>query len=119
MRLVDGLLVVGIILVIIGLAMAWRQQKGNDEIKWTKANQTVKGARKYSYERKEKRQGKVSLNGASQEELESLRGIGPALADRIIEYRQLNDGFRNIKEVMLVRGIGDKLFEKIKDEIEL
>ncbi len=61
--------------------------------------------------------GLVNLNTASQTELESLSGIGPAFAGRIIEYREKNGGFRDINEVKLVSGIGEKLFEKIKDEI--
>ena len=59
----------------------------------------------------------VNLNTASQTGLESLSGIGPAFAGRIIEYREKNGGFRDINEVKLVSGIGEKLFEKIKDGI--
>jgi competence protein ComEA len=62
---------------------------------------------------------KVSLNKASLEELDSLSGIGPALGGRIIDYRERNGGFRDINEIKLVSGIGDKLFEKIKDDISL
>jgi len=63
--------------------------------------------------------GLVNLNTASQGELESLSGIGPAFAGRIIEYREKNGGFRDINEVKLVSGIGEKLFEKIKDGISI
>ena len=63
--------------------------------------------------------GMINLNTASQEELEDLPGIGPAMAGRIIEYRQANSGFRNVEEVKLVKGIGDKLFEKMKDKISI
>jgi len=60
---------------------------------------------------------KVSLNEASLEELDSLSGIGPALGGRIIDYREENGGFKNINEVKLVSGVGEALFEKIKDDI--
>jgi len=63
--------------------------------------------------------GLVNLNTASQGELESLSGIGPAFAGRIIEYREKNGGFRDINEVKLVSGIGEKLFEGIKDGISI
>lgn len=65
------------------------------------------------------KKGKISLNQASLEELDKLSGIGPALGGRIISYRKKNGGFKNIEELKLVSGIGDKLFEKIKDDISL
>lgn len=63
--------------------------------------------------------GKININTAGAEELDKLTGIGPAMAGRIIDYREKNDGFRDINEIKLVSGIGDKLFEKIKDMIEI
>lgn len=61
---------------------------------------------------------KISLNSATLEELDTLKGIGPAVAKRIIEYRSA-EPFRSIEEIKNVKGIGDKLFEKIKDSIAL
>lgn len=63
--------------------------------------------------------GKVSINTAGVEELDKLSGIGPALAGRIIDYREKNGGFRDLNELKLVSGIGEKLFDKIKDEVTL
>ena len=63
--------------------------------------------------------GVISLNLATVAELDTLNGIGPALAQRIIDYREKNGGFKNVEEIKLVSGIGDKLFEKIKGEIGL
>lgn len=62
---------------------------------------------------------KVSLNQASLSELDTLPGIGPAIAQRIIDYRTEKKGFKNVEEVKLVSGVGDKLYEKIKEKISL
>lgn len=61
--------------------------------------------------------GIININTAGIEELDRLSGVGPAIAQRIIDYREKNDGFRDINEIKLVSGIGDNLFEKIKDQI--
>ena len=61
---------------------------------------------------------KVSLNNASKEELMTLSGIGESKADAIIEYRKKKK-FESIEEIKEVSGIGDALFEKIKDNITI
>ncbi|MBT9130789.1 MAG: ComE operon protein 1 [candidate division WS2 bacterium] len=61
--------------------------------------------------------GKININTATQVSLETLPGIGPALASRIISYRQTNGPFKTIEEIKEVSGIGDKRFEDIKDLI--
>lgn len=61
---------------------------------------------------------KVSLNHATLEELMTLSGIGASKATKIIEYRQ-QFGFHAIDEIMNVKGIGIKIFEKNKDLISL
>ena len=63
--------------------------------------------------------GAVNLNSASSSQLDSLPGIGPAYAGRIIEYREANGGFKSIEEIKNVKGIGDKTFDKFKDQITI
>ncbi|HWQ61095.1 MAG TPA: ComEA family DNA-binding protein [Negativicutes bacterium] len=63
--------------------------------------------------------GKVSINAAGRGELESLPGIGPVLAERIVEYRRANGPFRDVTELKKVNGIGDGKFNRIKDRITL
>ncbi len=59
----------------------------------------------------------VRINYATKEELKSLPGIGDAIADRIIEYRSQQGGFKRIEDIKNVSGIGDKKFEDIKSRI--
>ncbi len=61
--------------------------------------------------------GSININSASQEELESLPGIGPVLAQQVIEYREANGPFPSIEAIQNVPGIGPGIFEKIKDLI--
>ena len=62
---------------------------------------------------------KVSINNASKEELMNLSGIGESKAEAIISYRNENGDFQNIEDIKNVSGIGDALFEKIKDNITI
>jgi competence protein ComEA len=61
--------------------------------------------------------GKVDINKASLEQLQTLTGIGPAKATAIIAYRDKNGGFKKVEDLKNVTGIGDKTFEKLKDSI--
>ena len=60
---------------------------------------------------------KVNLNTATKAELLTLNGIGESYADRIIEYRKNNGPFQSPEEIMQVKGIGEKIYQKIKDRI--
>lgn len=63
--------------------------------------------------------GGVSINSGGQADLESLPGIGPALAGRILAYRQANGPFRTIDELDRVKGIGPKTLEKLRPYLRL
>ena len=56
----------------------------------------------------------VNLNTATVAQLETLPGIGKSTAERILEYRQKNGGFKKVEDLMNVRGIGEKSFLKMK-----
>lgn len=60
---------------------------------------------------------KVNINEASQSDLETLPGIGPSIASRIIEYREQNGKFSKIEDLQNVKGIGDAKYNRIKDSI--
>lgn len=62
---------------------------------------------------------KISINKATKEELMNLNGIGESRAIDIINYRNANGLFKSIEDLKQVSGIGDKLFEKIKDQITI
>lgn len=59
----------------------------------------------------------VNINTATQTELETLTGIGPSTALKIIKYRKENGKFKTIEDIKNVSGVGDSKFEAIKDEI--
>ena len=63
--------------------------------------------------------GKININTATSLELESLPGIGAAKAASIITFREQNGPFKEIEDLVNVSGIGDKSFEKLKDQIKV
>jgi competence protein ComEA len=58
--------------------------------------------------------GVVNLNTATASQIATLPGIGETAAERIIEYRDKNGGFKKVEELMNVKGIGEKSFLKLK-----
>ncbi len=63
--------------------------------------------------------GKINLNTAESTQLELLPRIGPALAQRIIEFRKKNGSFKSTEDLMLVRGIGEKSFQQMKPYLSI
>ena len=62
---------------------------------------------------------KINLNTATVEQLQTLPGIGPVIAKSIVEHRTKVGKFNRIEEVINVKGVGEKKFEKIKDRLVL
>ncbi len=61
---------------------------------------------------------RLSLSQATPEQLDELDGIGPALAERIVEYRSAHGGFRSVEELDQVEGIGPKRYEALRGAVD-
>jgi competence protein ComEA len=61
----------------------------------------------------------INLNTATQAQLESLPGVGPKAAQRILEYRKQNGHFKKLEDLMNVKGFGEKTFLKLKPMLTL
>lgn len=62
-------------------------------------------------------ENKVNLNQADSIELQKLKGVGPSTAERILEYRREYGSFKSIEELKNIKGIGEKTFEKLKNNL--
>jgi competence protein ComEA len=62
---------------------------------------------------------RLNLNKATLEQLEELPGVGPVLAQRILDYREEFGGFIVVEELLEVDGIGDKTYESIKNLVDV
>ena len=63
------------------------------------------------------KEGKININTGTKEELISIPGIGESRAESIIKYREENGDFTSIEDILLVSGIGNSLFEKMREYI--
>jgi competence protein ComEA len=88
-------------LLLGGAASAWAGADGQ-----AKASAARKGS-----------VGPVNVNTASRTELTAVPGIGKTLAQRIVEFREKNGPFRRIEDLMRVKGIGEKSFEKMRSHL--
>jgi competence protein ComEA len=62
-------------------------------------------------------QAPVSLNSATAEQLDTLDGVGPATAQKILEYRQQHGGFRSVDDLAQISGIGPKKLEALRGQV--
>jgi len=60
---------------------------------------------------------KVNLNTATLEQLQTLPGVGPAVAKKIIEHRTKTGKFTKVEEILNIQGIGEKKFQRMKDRL--
>ncbi len=70
-----------------------------------------------SLQRKDRLIRRINLNNATMEEMQQLEGIGPALAGRIMAYRETNRGFTTVEQLQEVKGIGPKTLARIRDRV--
>ena len=63
--------------------------------------------------------GRLDLNTATLEQLETLPGIGPVLGQRILDYREEYGGFLTVEELLYVKGIGEKTLAKIENLVKV
>jgi competence protein ComEA len=61
----------------------------------------------------------INLNTATVEQLQTLPGIGPTLAKRIVTFREKNHGFKRVEELLAVPGISEKKWKTIRDKVEI
>ena len=61
----------------------------------------------------------INLNTATAAELQRLPGIGPALARRIVEFREKRHGFKRVEELLAIPGISEKKWQAIRDKVEI
>ena len=101
-----------LILLVVALCFAQAGYAGTDPLPCSM---------KSSHSKDITRAGKqeiININTADAKELEKLPGVGRVIAKRIVEYRRENGYFNDKKDIMNVRGIGEKKYKLIKDLIE-
>lgn len=113
--------------VVDAISAAGGAKKGVDLSQINLARKVVDGEQIYLGEKREKKSGgagknftgTVYVNRASVAQFDSLSGIGPVLAKRIVDYRSANGPFVDIADLQKVPGIGEKTFERIKTRLSL
>ena len=93
------------------------KESSNSSIESENNSNNLSDGKENSQNKSAESSSKVNINTATAEELEKLDGIGPAIAQRIVVYRNTNGKFLSIDEIKNVSGIGEKTFEKFKNDI--
>ena len=95
-------------------------KKENDtEENYVTNSSGVSSSNEKTEDRQETNNSKVNINAATQTQLETLPGIGPSTATKILSYRKEKGKFKKIEDIKEVSGIGNAKFEKIKDLISV
>lgn len=80
---------------------------------------TISNSQSGNNESQSQEEGKININTATKEELMKLPRIGDSMSQRIIDYREKEGNFKLVDDIKEVSGIGDKMFENIKDQITI
>lgn len=112
---------IGITLLFLALALGFIFGRGESEVsvEFGESSFQSRGAGQVAGEDSalaaggEEAVGLININTASAAQLETLKGIGPVLAQRIIEYRESKGGFKTIEDITKVRGIGASVYNDI------
>ena len=113
------------IAALFTIAKIWKQPKCPSTDEWIKKMWYIYTMEYYSdieineIQEIEIDDGKININTADLNRLKDIPGIGDVKANSIIMYREENGGFKTIDELKNVDGIGEKTFEKIKNNIKI
>ena len=100
--------------LVVSESCRWQaSQAGNGSEPLVRQEQTPLPSRSFEPD------NRLDINSAGPRELETLPGIGPVLARRIVEFRAKNPPFRRVEEILIVRGIGRRKFEALRDRIRV
>jgi competence protein ComEA len=106
-----------VFLILLGTGILLVKTNGKDEE--IRISQPVVTEVKGEETGVETRAGLVNINTADLSQLDTLPGIGPVTAQKILDYRTQNGQFKTIEEIMNVSGIGQAKFENMKDKISI
>ncbi len=110
-------ILVGIALIVCAGAIAYIALDRTEAVYYDSSSIKAVGTSKTATVKTVQKSELININTAGLNELASLPGIGEVIAQRIIDYRQARGGFRETADILYVKGIGEKRFEKIKDLI--
>ncbi len=108
------IIVITLVLLAMALGFGFGQRQG--EASFSLGESGFKGRGELAVESATAngvQQGLININSCTREELEALPGIGPVLAQRIIDYRTSSGGFRTVEDITKVQGIGVVVYEKV------
>lgn len=101
----DMMILLGIVVMIVGLRVKLADNFANNKANIIKAEVTIPDI--------------ININTATVRQLVDLPSIGDKMAQRIVDYRNLNGQFKTKEQLKNVSGIGDKTFEAIKNKIKI
>ena len=96
-----------------------KSTKKKDSKKKSSKKKDTKSSKKSSKKSTKAATGKININTASAKELALIPGVGPVTAKSIISYRKKNGKFKSTKDLLNVKGIGEKTMKKMKPQLKL